>query len=125
VRPGDDLTLVAWGQAVSTALAAADALALDGLRAAVLDLRTLVPLDVDMLVNAVAETGVCVIVQEGPRTAGFAAEVAATVQEGAFRSLDAPVQRVCGLDTPYPPGGLEDWYLPSVPRIVAAVKECL
>jgi pyruvate dehydrogenase E1 component beta subunit len=124
-RAGGDLTLIAWGQAVKTTLAAADMLALNGIRASVLDLRTLVPLDVDTLVSAVADTGICVVVQEGPRTAGFGAEVVATVQEHAFRSLDAPVRRVCGLDTPYPPGALEDWYLPSVSRIVAAVKECL
>ncbi|WP_346282079.1 alpha-ketoacid dehydrogenase subunit beta [Pseudonocardia sp.] len=124
VRTGGDLTLVAWGQAMRTAMAAADALAAQGIDAAVLDLRTLVPLDVETLVDAVADTGVCVVIQDGPRTAGFAAEVVATVQERAFRSLDAPVQRVCGLDTPYPPGALEDWYLPSVARVLAAVQEC-
>jgi pyruvate dehydrogenase E1 component beta subunit len=122
VRAGTDVTLVAWGQAVSLAVRAAEALAVDEVSAAVLDLRTLVPLDVDTLVDAVADTGLCVVVQEGPRTSGFAAEVAATVQERAFHSLDAPVLRVCGLDTPYPPGALEDWYLPSVARVVAAVK---
>ena len=87
-----------------------------------LDLRTLVPLDVEGLVEAVSATGRCVVVHEAPLTAGFGAEVAATLQEEAFFSIDAPVARVAAHDTPYPPSALEDYYLPSVERVVDAVR---
>jgi pyruvate dehydrogenase E1 component beta subunit len=122
VRQGTDLTMVAWSAGVDVALQTADRLELEGLSAAVLDLRSLVPLDVEGLVNAVIKTRRCLVVQEGPYTAGFAAEVAATVQEEAFFSLESPVIRVCGHDTPYPPGGMEDWYLPSLDRIALAAR---
>jgi pyruvate dehydrogenase E1 component subunit beta len=121
-RNGDDLTLVSWGAGVLLAEQASEQLAGEGISAGVLDLRTLVPLDVETVVEAVATTGLCVVIQEGPQTAGFAAEVAATVQAEAFESLDGPVLRVCGYDTPYPPGGLEDFYLPSVERVAAATR---
>jgi pyruvate dehydrogenase E1 component beta subunit len=122
-RHGDDVVLVSWGAGVQLADEAADELASRGVSAGVLDLRTLVPLDVETLVGVVAKTGRCVVIQEGPQTSGFAAEVAARVQAEAFGSLDGPVLRVCGLDTPYPPGALEDAYLPTVGRVLAAVDQ--
>jgi pyruvate dehydrogenase E1 component beta subunit len=121
-REGEDVTLVAWSAAVELCLRAAEALAGQGVSAEVLDLRTLVPLDVESLVDAVRRTGRCVVVHEAPLTSGFGAEIAATLQEEAFFSLDAPVARVAAHDTPYPPGALEDYYLPSVERVVAAVR---
>jgi pyruvate dehydrogenase E1 component beta subunit len=124
-RRGTDITFVSWAAGVGLAERAADALAADGVSASVLDIRTIVPLDIETLVNAVEETGLCVVIQEGPETAGFAAEIVATVQAEAFWSLDGPVQRVCGLDTPYPPGTLEDWYLPSLDRVRAAANRLL
>lgn len=120
VREGEHVTLVAWSAAVQLAERAADRLAEDGVSAQVLDLRTLVPLDVAGLVTAVASTGRCVVVHEAPLTAGFGAEVVATVQEEAFYSLEAPVARVTAPDTPYPLAGIEDVYIPSVERVVAA-----
>jgi pyruvate dehydrogenase E1 component beta subunit len=121
-RRGTDVTLVAWSAAVELCERAADELARDGVSASVLDLRTLVPLDRDGLVEAVAATGRCVVVHEAPLTGGFGAEVAATVQEGAFYSLDAPVVRVTAHDVPYPAGPMEGWNLPDVGRVAAAAR---
>ncbi|TYP88876.1 alpha-ketoacid dehydrogenase subunit beta [Blastococcus xanthinilyticus] len=121
-REGTDVTLVAWSAAVQLAERAADRLAQEGIEAQVLDLRTLVPLDVAGLVSAVESTGRCVVVHEAPLTAGFGAEVVATVQEEAFYSLEAPVARVAAPDTPYPIASIEDYYIPSVERVVDAVR---
>jgi len=123
VRDGKDVVLVAWSAAVHLCLAAADQLALDGVEAAVLDLRSIIPLDVEGLVAAVQQSGKAVVVHEAPMTGGFGAEVIATIQQEAFGSLDAPIRRVAARDTPYPPGSLEDHFLPSVRRIVAATRE--
>ncbi|MGH8896085.1 MAG: alpha-ketoacid dehydrogenase subunit beta [Egibacteraceae bacterium] len=122
VRPGDDVTLVAWSAAVQVAERAADQLAEEAVSAQVLDLRTLVPLDVEGLVRAVERTGRCVVVHEAPLTAGFGAEVVATLQEEAFYSLEAPIARVTAPDTPYPLGSAEDLYIPTVERVVDAVR---
>jgi pyruvate dehydrogenase E1 component beta subunit len=119
-REGRDITFICWGATVSLAENAAQVLESRGISASVLDLRSLVPLDIDAIAQSVANTGLCVVIQEGPQTSGFAAEVVATVQTEVFESLDGPVLRVCGLDTPYPPGALEDWYLPSIDRVLAA-----
>jgi pyruvate dehydrogenase E1 component beta subunit len=125
VRAGSDLLLVAWSAAVHTCLAAADELAKDDVKAAVLDLRTIAPFDVDGLVEAFRPCGKAVIVHEAPLTAGFGAEIAATLQQEAFESMDAPINRVAGMDTPYPPGALEDHFLPSVRRVVEAARSTL
>ena len=122
VRTGSDVTLVSWSACVAIAMDAAEALAEMGIEASVLDLRTLVPLDVDAIREAVARTGRAVVVGESPYTAGFAAEVVATAQEEAFFTLEAPITRVTGYDTPYPLAGLEDFYLPNVERVVSAAK---
>ncbi|MDP5182670.1 alpha-ketoacid dehydrogenase subunit beta [Blastococcus sp. BMG 814] len=121
-REGSDVTLVAWSAAVQLAERAAERLAEEGIEAKVLDLRTLVPLDVEGLVSAVESTGRCVVVHEAPLTAGFGAEVVATLQEEAFYSLEAPVARVAAPDTPYPIASIEDYYVPSVERVVDAVR---
>jgi len=122
VREGSNVTLVAWSAAVDICVQAAQSLLEEGISASVLDLRTLVPLDVAGLVKAVEATGRCVVVQEAPLTGGFGAEVIATIQEEVFFSLDAPIARVAGHDTPYPPGALEDMYLPSIDRVKDAVR---
>lgn len=122
VREGEDVVLIAWSAAVHLCLAAADQLAQEGVAASVLDLRTLVPLDVAGLIAAVEKIGKVVVVHEAPVTGGFGAEVVATIQQEAFSSLDAPIRRVAARDTPYPPGSLEDHFLPSVRRIVAATR---
>ena len=122
VREGDDITLVAWSAAVETCLIAAERLADEGISATVVDLRTLVPLDVETLVGAVAKTGRCVVVHEAPLSAGFGAEVVATLASEAFYDLDAPIARVTSYDVPYPAAPLERWYLPTVERVVAAAR---
>ena len=122
VRQGDDITLVAWSAAVELCVRAADKLAEEGISATVVDLRTLVPFDVDTVVSAVAKTGRCLVVHEAPLSAGFGAEVVATLAKEAFYDLDAPIDRVTSYDVPYPAGPLEDWYLPSVERVVAAAR---
>jgi pyruvate dehydrogenase E1 component beta subunit len=122
-REGDDVTIVAWSAMVQTALRAADELAEQGISAHVLDLRSLVPLDVGGLVAAVERTGRVLVAHEAPLTAGFGAEVVATITEEAFYSLDAPVRRVTAPDTPYPLSGVEDFYVPGVDRLVAAATD--
>jgi pyruvate dehydrogenase E1 component beta subunit len=125
VRTGGDLMLIAWSAAVHICLAAAERLAEDGASVGVLDLRTLAPLDVDGLVDAVKPCGRAVVVHEAPLTGGFGAEVVATIQQEAFMSLDAPLLRVASHDTPYPPGALEDHYLPSLARVLEAARQTL
>jgi pyruvate dehydrogenase E1 component beta subunit len=121
-REGSDVTLIAWSAAVELCLRAADDLAAQGVSAGVLDLRSLVPLDVEGLVAEVSRTGRAVVVHEAPLSAGFGAEVVATLQEEAFYSLDAPIARVTAWDVPYPPASLEGWYLPSARRVVEAAR---
>jgi pyruvate dehydrogenase E1 component beta subunit len=121
-RAGDDVTLIAWSAAVELCERAADELAAEGCSAGVLDLRSLVPLDVETLVAEVSRTGRAVVVHEAPLSAGFGAEIVATLQEEAFYSLDAPIARVAAWDTPYPPASVEGWYLPTVRRVVEAAR---
>ena len=122
IRDGDDITLVAWSAAVELCLRAAAQLAGEGISAMVVDVRTLVPFDVETVVTAVAKTGRCVVVHEAPLSAGFGAEVVATLVQEAFYDLDAPIERVASYDVPYPPAILEEWYLPSVERVVRSVR---
>jgi pyruvate dehydrogenase E1 component beta subunit len=124
-REGKDITLVAWSAAVELCLRAANRLEEEGVSAAVLDLRTLVPLDVETLCTEVAKTGRCVVVHEAPLSAGFGAEISATLMEQLFYDLDAPVARVAAYDVPFPPASLEDYYLPSLDRVLAAVRKTL
>ena len=121
-RPGRDVTVVAWSAMVVVALEAAAAAADQGIDVEVLDLRSLVPLDVGAIAESVSRTGRAVVVQEAPLTAGFASEVVAAIQEGAFLSLQAPIARVSGWDVPYPMPLVEDHYVPSVERVLAAVR---
>jgi pyruvate/2-oxoglutarate/acetoin dehydrogenase E1 component len=125
VREGSDVTIVAYGAMVRVAGAAADVLAAAGISAHVLDLRSLRPLDEAALLTAVRRTGRAVIVQEAPRTAGFGAELAAIVAEHAMLELYAPVQRVTGYDVAFPYWRLEDVYIPSSARVVAAARRAM
>lgn len=122
VRDGTDVALIAWSAAVSVASKAAELAAAEGISCAVLDLRTLVPLDVGGLAELVARTGRAVVVHEAPLTGGFGAEVVATIQEEAFWSLEAPIGRVAAYDTPYPIASIEEHYIPSAERVLAAVR---
>ncbi len=121
VRPGSDCTLVAYGPMVATALDAATAAEADGHDLEVIDLRSLSPLDTVTVLASVERTGRLVVVHEASVSFGLGAEIAARVQEKAFYSLQAPVQRVGGFDTPYPPSRVEEEWLPDVDRILDAV----
>ncbi len=125
VRQGTDVTIVSYGPSVPTCLEVADMLASRGTSAEILDLRVLWPLDQETVVASVRRTHRCVVVHEAARSCGIGAEVAALVAEHAMFSLDGPVVRVAGLDTPFPMFMLEDLYLPNPERIVAAVEEAL
>jgi 2-oxoisovalerate dehydrogenase E1 component beta subunit len=123
VREGEAATVFSYGAMVARCLDAASILADEGVSARVVDLRTLSPLDDELIARCVRETGRAVVVHEAPRTLGLGAEVAARIVEEAFDFLEAPVRRVTGYDVPYPPAALEHHYLPSVQRIAAAVRE--
>lgn len=123
--PGDDVTIIAWSYQVEVALRAARSLAQQGISVGVLDLRTLVPLDVASIVQGVERTGRVIVLEEAVPTGGFAAEIITTINEQAFYSLEAPPVRVSGFDTPYPVGQLEDTYVPDARRVEAAVLRLL
>ena len=122
VREGGACVLITFGAMVGRCLEAASALAEEGIECAVLDLRSLVPLDVDAIAEQVRSTGRAVVVHEAPLTLGMGAEVVARIVEEAFDHLEAPVLRVTGPDVPYPPAALEQHYLPSVERIAEAAR---
>ncbi|MBV9365901.1 MAG: alpha-ketoacid dehydrogenase subunit beta [Solirubrobacterales bacterium] len=124
-RPGSDVTLVAWSAAVVVAEQAAELAEQEGISCQVVDLRTLVPLDVEGLAKAVSATGRAVVVHEAPLTAGFGAEVVATIVEHAFSALSAPVLRVTAPDAPYPFSSLERAYLPSAERSLGAIRRVM
>ena len=121
VRPGTDVTVVAYGPMVRTCLDAAAAAEEDGRSIEVIDLRTISPLDLGPVYESIRRTGRCVVVHEAPSNLGIGAEVAARVTEKCFYSLEAPVLRVTGFDTPYPASRLEEDFLPDLDRVLDAV----
>ncbi len=121
VREGTDVSVFAYGAMVPTAFQACQVLEKTGIHAELIDLRTLVPLDIDAVVRSVEKTGRAVIVHEAPKFCGFGAELAAILAEKALYSLKAPIARVTGYDTPFP-YTLENLYLPSVDRIGRAIQ---
>jgi pyruvate dehydrogenase E1 component beta subunit len=125
VRPGTEVTVAAYGPMVKVAMDAATAAAEDGRDLEVIDLRSLAPLDIDTVLESVRRTGRLVVVHEAAVTLGIGAEVAARVTEQAFYSLEAPVLRVGGFDTPYPASRLEEDYLPDLDRVLDAVDRSL
>ncbi len=125
-REGRDVTIVGKLLTVYRALAAAEQLAQEGVEAEVIDPRTLVPLDKELILESVRKTGRLVIVEEDNLTGGWAADIAAIVAEEAFFWLDAPIKRVSAPDTPAPFAPvLEEFYVPSEERVIAAVKSLL
>lgn len=124
-HPGSDVTIITWSYQVEVATRAARRLAAEGLSVGVVDLRTLVPLDLDTIVAAVEASGRVIVVEEAAPTAGFGAEIMAVINEHAFYSLEAAPVRVSGFSTPYPVGMLEDTYVPDVDRIEWAVRRML
>jgi 2-oxoisovalerate dehydrogenase E1 component beta subunit len=121
VRDGNDCTIVAYGAMVARSLQAATRAAEQGVESEVIDVRSLVPLDLGALAASVRKTGRAVVVHEAPMTAGFGAEIVARIMEDAFDYLEAPVLRVTGYDIPYPPATIESHYVPSVERVLAAI----
>ena len=121
VRPGADATLICYGPMVKTCLEAAIAAEEDGRSLEVIDLRSLNPLDTPLITDSVRRTGRAIVVHEAPVYSGFGAELAARITETCFYHLEAPVLRVGGASTPYPPSKLEDHYLPDLDRVLDAV----
>ena len=125
VRPGADLTLIAYGPLVRTCLEAAAAAAGDGRELEVVDLRSLSPLDFPTVFASVRRTRRAVVVHEAPAFVGLGSEIAARLSEELYYEMEAPVLRVTGFDTPYPPSRLEDHYLPDLDRVLHAVDRSL
>ena len=123
-RAGSQVTLIAWSGMVSIADQAAALAETAGISVEVLDLRTLMPFDLDAILSSVKKTGRCVIVHEAPRTCGFGAELIASIQERAIEYLEAPILRVTGLDTPFP-YSLEHEYMPNADRVMNAIRQTL
>ncbi len=125
VRPGRDVTMLAYGPMVKTCLEAAAAAAEEGKDIEVIDLRTLSPLDMGPVHESVRKTGRAVVVHEAPVNLGMGSEIAARITEECFYSLEAPVMRVGGFDTPYPPSRVEEEYLPDLDRVLDMVDRSL
>jgi 2-oxoisovalerate dehydrogenase E1 component beta subunit len=121
VREGEALTVLTYGTMVHVSLAAVEE---NGIDAEVIDLRTLVPLDLEAIEQSVKKTGRCLVVHEAPRTSGFGAELVTLVQERCFYHLEAPVERVTGWDTPYPHS--YEWsYFPGPKRLKRALEKVM
>lgn len=126
VREGTDLTLIAWGAHVRTCMEAAERVSAEKRgEVEVVDVRTLSPLDSETIVLSVTKTGRAAVVHEAPLTGGFGAEISAQIMERALLSLEAPVRRITGFDTPPPLAKLEDYYQPDADRVVAEVLSIL
>ncbi|MCM3039236.1 alpha-ketoacid dehydrogenase subunit beta [Paenibacillus motobuensis] len=125
VREGSDVTILSYGLMVHTAVKAAEELEKNGVKAEVIDLRTLVPLDIDTILASVKKTNRVIIVQEAQKSAGIAAEVIAQINEHAILHLEAPVLRVSAPDTVYPFAQIEDQWLPTPARIIEGVNKVL
>ncbi len=126
MREGTDLTIVAWGMMVVMAWELAEKLAYEGISVEVVDIRSLVPLDMATILTSVRKTSKALIVHEAPRTCGFGAEIAARIAEEGFEYLDAPVHRVCGFESAVPYSkSLENEVLPQPADLEAAVRRLL
>ncbi|MGB8650473.1 MAG: alpha-ketoacid dehydrogenase subunit beta [Mycobacteriales bacterium] len=125
VRPGTDLTLIAYGPMVKTCLDAATAAQDEGRSLEVLDLRSLSPLDFPAVFSSVRRTRRAVVVHEAPSFVGLGSEIAARLSEELYYEMEAPVLRVTGFDTPYPPSRIEEEYLPDLDRVLHAVDRSL
>jgi len=125
VREGNDITLISWGAMVRETLRAAEMVERQGVKAEVIDLRTLSPMDEEVFLTSVRKTGRAVIIQEAPRTCGLGAEISARIQETSLLSLEAPVERITGFDTIVPLLKLENHYLPTPERIVRGIRKAI
>lgn len=125
VKEGTDVVIISWSYQVELCRRVADSFEKEGVSVAVLDLRTLVPLDTEAINEIVTKCGRAVVVQEAPETGGFASEIIATINDECFWSLESPVVRISGFDVPYPVGMLETFYVPDEERIRAAVLKSI
>jgi pyruvate dehydrogenase E1 component beta subunit len=125
MREGTDVTLLAYGPMVTTALQAAELGSEEGISIEVIDLRSLSPIDYPTLFASANKTGHVVMVHEAPTNVSISSEIAARIAENCFYSLEAPVLRVGGFDTPYPPAKLEEAYLPDADRILEAIDRSM
>lgn len=123
-KEGKDITLIGWGAQHHQNMQAAEKLLEEGFEVEVINLRTLIPLDVDTIANSVKKTGRCVIAHEAPITSGFGAEICARIVETCFWHLEAPINRCCGLDTPFP-NSAEEEYLSDAKRVQKALLDTL
>ena len=123
VQEGKDVTVIAWGAMVREVLSAGEQLKTEKIDMEIIDLRTISPMDVEAIVSSARKTGRCVIVHEAPRTCGLGAEIIALINEKAFLSLQAPIERVTGFDIPVPLPKSEHYYLPNPKRIAMAVRK--
>ena len=124
VTAGSDITLLAWGAQMEIIEKAAEMAAADGISCEVIDLRTILPWDIETVANSVTKTGRLIVSQEAPLTAGFASEIAATIQKECFLHLESPIGRVCGMDTPYPLS-LEKEYVADHLKVYEAIKHSI
>lgn len=124
VSPGRDVTVVGWGAQMGVLAKACKMAEASGISCELIDLRSLLPWDQETVTTSVMRTGRLVVSHEAPITGGFAAEIAASVQAECFLSLEAPIQRVCGFDTPFPLA-FEKEYLPDVNKVFEAIKKCV
>ena len=122
VREGTDVTLISWGAMIRPSTEAAESVK-DRISVEVIDLRTLSPIDTATITKSAEKTGRAIVVHEAPKTAGLGAEITAIINENAFLSLEAPIERVTGFDVPFPQHKLENYYLPSTERIVTAIEK--
>ena len=125
-REGEDITLISYGASLRATMEAAETLEEDHeVSCEVVDLLSIAPLDTETIIDSVRKTGRCVIVHEGPRTCGMAAEIIARINEHVFNYLEAPIKRVTGYDVPIPYFSKERAYLPDADKVLSAVLETL
>ncbi|HEX7029029.1 MAG TPA: transketolase C-terminal domain-containing protein, partial [Gammaproteobacteria bacterium] len=125
LKEGTDVTLVSWGAMIHETLLAAKEMEAEGISCEVIDVATVSPIDYETILDSVEKTGRLVIIHEAPKTAGLGAEIAAEVADQALFSLEAPIVRVTGYDTPMPLFKLEHDYMPSVARVVKGIRRTL
>ena len=124
VQEGKDVTVLAWGAQMEIIAAAAEKAKEQGISVELIDLRSILPWDVDTVAESVKKTGRLVVSHEAPITNGFGAEIVATIQQQCFLYLESPITRVCGLDTPYPLA-LEKEYIPDALKVFEAIKNAV